>query len=152
MCRDSVPPSRPARTKRAWSDPQVYTHAAFLPAVWIALCRDPPMFDLVLLQGAVCALSLWWHRNREHECGLAKVEYAFAHSLFAYGLVQLFYSPSAWVLLANATCACATLAAYVVTNTRAELWETWHPIGMHVVPGIWSTVIACFHDSLLEWP
>jgi len=151
MCPRAVP-SKEAKTKRAWSDPQVYTHAAFLPAMWIALCRDPPMFDLVLLQGAVCALSLWWHRNREHECGLAKVEHAFAHSLFAYGVVQLFYSPGAWVLLANVACACATLGVYVVTNARAELWETWHPIGLHVVPGVWSTVIACFHDSLFEWP
>ena len=136
--------------KRAWSDPQVYTHMAFLPALWIALCRDPPMFDLVLLQGAVCVLSLWYHRIREHECTLASIEHAFAHALFLYGLVQTPYSPAVWILGLNLACLCATLTIYVVTNTNKELWETWHPIGLHVVPGIWSAVIASYHEALFE--
>ena len=149
MCRDSMPLPK-AHTKRAWSDPQMYTHLALLPGIAVALCREPPMVELVVLQGIVCVLSLIWHRNHEHECGLAKVEHAFAHALFVYGVVQTWYSPGAWVLLMNCTCACATLAAYVITNARKELWETWHPIGLHVVPGIWSTVIAYFHGNLLD--
>jgi hypothetical protein len=40
-------------------------------------------------------------------------------------------------------CACATITVYVV------LWETWYPVGLHVVPGIWVTVIVSFHDRLL---
>lgn len=136
--------------KRAWSDPQVYTHMAFLPALWIALCRDPPMFDLVLLQTAVCVLSLWYHRNHEHECTLASIEHAFAHALFIYGLVQTLYSPALWILGVNTACLCATLTIYVVTNTKKELWETWNPIGLHVIPGVWSAVIASYHDALFE--
>lgn len=136
--------------KRAWSDPQVYTHMAFLPALWVALCRDPPMFDLVLLQTAVCVLSLWYHRNREHQCTLASIEHAFAHALFVYAAVQTLYSPAVWILALNIACLSATLTIYVVTNTEKELWETWHPIGLHVIPGFWSTVIASYHDSLFE--
>lgn len=136
--------------KRAWSDPQVYTHMAFLPALWIALCRDPPMFDLVLLQSAVCVLSLWYHRSREHECTLASIEHAFAHALFVYGAVQTLYSPAIWILALNIACLCATLTIYVVTNTDKQLWETWHPIGLHVIPGVWSAIIASFHDALFE--
>ena len=136
--------------KRAWSDPQMYTHVAFLPALWVALCRDPPMFDLVMLQGSVFLLSLWWHRNHEHECGLAKIEHAFAHALFVYGWIQMLRSPGFWIFLANMACACVTLGVYVITNERKELWERWHPIGLHVVPGIWSTIIAYFHGSLLD--
>ena len=137
-------------SKRTWSDPQMYTHVAFLPGLWIALCRDPPMLDLVLLQGIVCVISLVWHRNREHECGLAKVEHAFAHALFVYGWIQMLHSPGIWTLLANLACAGATLTVYVATKTDAELWETWHPIGLHVIPGLWSTVIASYHESLFD--
>jgi hypothetical protein len=136
--------------KRAWSDPQMYTHVAFLPALWVALCRDPPMFDLVMLQGSVFLLSLWWHRNHEHECGLAKIEHAFAHALFVYGWIQMLNSPGIWTLCANVACAAATLTVYVVTNNNKQLWETWHPIGLHVVPGLWSTIIASYHDSLFD--
>jgi hypothetical protein len=135
---------------RAWTDPQVYTHAAFLPALWIALCRDPPLFELVFLQGAVCVLSLWYHRNYEHECTLASIEHAFAHALFAYGAVQTLYSPAIWILAVNISCLCATLTVYVMTNVKKDLWETWHPIGLHVIPGLWSTLIASYHDSLFD--
>ena len=135
---------------RAWSDPQLYTHVAFLPALWIALCRDPPLFELVFLQGTVCVLSTWYHRNHEHECTLASIEHFFAHALFVYGVVQTIYSPGPWVLFMNMTCACVTFTLYVMTNLHKELWDTWHPIGLHVIPGLWSTIIASYHDSLLE--
>lgn len=137
--------------KRAWSDPQMYTHMAFLPALWIALCRDPPMFDLVLLQTAMCVLSLWYHRNREHECTLASIEHAFAHALFAYGVAQTILSPGMWILMANLACACATSTVYVVTYDNKALWERWHAIGLHVVPGLWSTIIASYHDALFDF-
>ena len=136
--------------KRTWSDPQVYTHVAFLPAVWIALCRDPPMLDLVFIQGPVIFLSLWWHKNHEHECTLATIEHAFAHALFVYGTVQTLYSPAIWILFVNIVCLCATLTVYVATNLRRELWEIWHPIGTHVIPGVWSAVIASYHESLFD--
>jgi hypothetical protein len=46
----------------------------------------------------------------------------------------------------------------VVTNEKKELYETWHPIGLHVVPGVWSLIIASYHEALFEldvsslWP
>ena len=138
------------RRTRAWSDPQVYTHLALLPGIAVALFRDPPLLELVILQSIVCVLSVVWHRSHERECRLAKIEHAFAHALFAYGAVQTWYSPSLAVLCIHLVCACVTLAVYVVTNLKRELWETWHPIGLHIVPGIWSFVIAWYHDALLE--
>ena len=39
--------------KRAWTDPQMYTHLALVPGVWVALQRDPVMLELVVLQGIV---------------------------------------------------------------------------------------------------
>jgi hypothetical protein len=127
----------------------VYTHLALLPAIAVALLRDPPLLELVVLQSIVCVLSVIWHRSREHECGLAKIEHAFAHALFVYGTLQTFRSPSLVILIANLACACTTLSVYVITNVKSELWETWHPIGLHVIPGLWSLLIAYYHSSLL---
>lgn len=138
------------RRTRAWSDPQVYTHLALLPGIAVALFRDPPLLELVLLQSIVCVLSVVWHRSHERESRLAKIEHTFAQALFAYGAVQTWYSPSLAVLGIHLACACVTLAVYVVTNLQRELWETWHPVGLHIVPGIWSLVIAWYHDALLE--
>lgn len=148
MCVSSVCQRVPAQT-RAWSDPQVYSHAALLPGIVIAACREPPMVELVVLQSIVFVLSLIWHRNREREDAFAKVEHFFAHVLFVYGMVQTWFSPSVWILLLHLVCAAMTIAVYVVTNKKREKWETWHPIGLHVVPGIWSVVIASYHKRLL---
>ncbi len=139
-----------ALRKRAWCDPQMYTHLAFVPGVVVALQREPVMVELVVLQGIVCVLSLWYHRNYEHECGMAKVEHAFAHALFVYGWIQMLRSPGFWIFCANMACACVTLNVYVITNERKELWERWHPIGLHVVPGIWSLIIASYHEAMWE--
>jgi hypothetical protein len=136
--------------KRAWSDPQMYTHLAFVPGVLVALQREPVMLELVVLQCIVCVLSLWYHRNYEHECGMAKVEHAFAHALFVYGWIQMLRSPGVWTFLANMACAGVTLGVYVLTNENKELWERWHAIGLHVVPGIWSLIIASYHEAMWD--
>ena len=142
--------AKSAHKTRPWSDPQVYTHLALLPGIAVAMWRDPPLLELAILQSIVCVLSVAWHRSHERECGLAKVEHAFAHALFAYGALQTWHSPSLAVLCIHLACACVTLAVYVATNLKRELWETWHPIGLHVVPGIWSFVIAWYHDPLVQ--
>lgn len=136
--------------KRAWSDPQMYTHLALVPAMWVALQRDPVMVEMVVLQGIVCVLSLWYHRNHECECMLSSIEHVFAHALFVYGWIQMLHSPDFWIFLANMACACVTLNVYVITNENKQLYETWHPIGLHVVPGVWSLIIASYHEALWE--
>ena len=137
--------------KRAWSDPQMYTHLALVPGVWVALQRDPVMLEMVVLQSIVCVLSLWYHRNYECECMMSSIEHAFAHALFAYGVAQTLLSPGLWTLVLNLACACATSTVYVVTYDNKALWEQWHAIGLHVVPGIWSFIIASHHETLLEF-
>jgi hypothetical protein len=64
----------PTHKTRVLSDPQVYTHLALLPAIAIALCRTPPLLELVAWQGIVCVLSLICHHSHERECDLDKVE------------------------------------------------------------------------------
>jgi hypothetical protein len=128
----------------------MFSHLALVPGILIAVSRLPPLLELVVLQTIVVVLSLIWHRNHERECGLAKVEHLFAHALFVYGLVQTWFAPTIWVFAIDALCACVTLGTYVATSASPELWEVWHPIGLHVFPGLWSISIATFNDSLLE--
>ena len=64
----------PTHTTHAFSYPEVYTHLALLSAIAIALCRTPPLLELVACQDIVCVLSLIWDRSRERECDLDKVE------------------------------------------------------------------------------
>lgn len=127
----------------------MWTHVFLVPGILIAGSRVPALLELVVLQSTVLALSLMWHRTHERECGLAKVEHLFAHALFAYGVVQTCFAPTAWTLGVDVVCACVTVGTYAVTSNPA-LWEVWHPIGLHVVPGLWSVSIASFNESLLE--
>jgi len=134
--------------KRAWSDPQIWTHVALVPGVCIALLRDVPMLELAVLQSIVCVLSLWYHRNHELDCAMAWVEHRFAELLFAYGAAQTLLSPGILCFMVNMACACATTTVFVATFDNQALWEQWHALGLHVVPGMWSTVIASFHEPI----
>jgi hypothetical protein len=116
--------------------------------VCIALCSEPPMLELVVLQSIVCVLSLCYHRNHEFDCAMAQVEHVFAELLFAYGAAQTVLSPDVWCWLANMACASVTTMVFVVTHDDRALWEKWHAVGLHVVPGIWSTVIALWHAPI----
>jgi hypothetical protein len=126
----------------------MYTHAAFVPGVCIALWREPPLLELVVLQSIVCVLSLWYLRHHEFECGMAWVEHRFAELLFAYGAAQTLLSPGIFCFMVNMACACATTTVFVATHDDKALWEQWHAVGLHVVPGMWSTVIASFHEPI----
>ena len=149
MCLHKVSYARLPVESRSWCDPQVVSHVALLPVIVIAAVRVPPLLELVLLQTLVVVLSLIWHRQHERECCFAKVEHLFAHTLFGYGAVQTWFAPTREVLVIEVVFAVSTLGTYVATAMRPELWETCHPIGLHVVPGVWSAMIAALHQRLL---
>ena len=138
-----------ARTveSRPPSDPMLYTHVAFLPAVGAAASTG--LYELAVLQSAVLGASLAYHATGERPGALAKVEGSLAKALFAYGALQTFANAPPDVFACEAALAAATLAAFLVTNLRPETYEAWHPLGLHVLPGVWSCVVACRHDSLL---
>jgi len=136
--------------QRGWSDPLMYSHLAFVPAVVVALCRESPLWEIAVLQTLAAALSLAYHRDYEHQCAMASVQHMCEYCLFVYAWTQTLQSPDGWVLLANMACAGAAFVAYVATNVRRELWYRWHPLGLHVVPGVWSCIIAARHEALLS--
>ena len=143
--RASLPPG----ARRSWSDLQLTSHAAFVPAIAISSARAPPLPELAALQTCVLLLSLAYHRNYERPGLLAKGEGASAKLLFLYGAVQTFHSPDAPFLAVNGACFALTLASFVATNFDKTLYERWHPIGLHIVPGVWSASVAVGNPSLL---
>ena len=128
------------------------SHAAFVPGIAIAVAQSPPLPELALLQSSVLALSLAYHRNFERAGALAQAEGASAKLLFLYGATQtLANCPAAQPGLfgAEACCLGLTLGCFVGTNFAKGLYERWHPWGLHVVPGVWSSLVALEHTSLL---
>ena len=113
---------------------------------WPSACEESWQ---ALLQTAVLGSSLLYHHDYERPGVTAKIEGALAKALFLYGSAQTYLSPSEPLLLANAACLVATLGCYVATNVNKGLYERWHPIGLHVVPGIWSALVAAGHETLL---
>ena len=58
-------------------------------------------------------------------------------------------SPSPDALAVESVLFAATLASFLATNLYPASYERWHAAGLHVVPGAWSTAVACTHASLL---
>lgn len=135
---------------RGWPHVRMYTLLAVVLGLWVALHRDVLDVLVPLLEVVVfgCVLSLWYHRQYEHECTLASIEYVFAHALFLYGWIQMIHGPGICYFCANMACLYVTLTVYVSTNENKRMWETWYPIGMHVFPGICSFIFASYHEAL----
>jgi hypothetical protein len=142
-------PGLPAYARRKWSDPFVTSHVAFLPGIVIACTKSPPLPELAAIQSLVLGLSVMYHRDYERPSPVATAEGLFAKLLFAYGTVQTCYSPTDVLLAANSLCFLLTAGTFVLTNIRPSLYERWHPLGLHLVPGLWATLVSLFHTSLL---
>ncbi|KAH8069734.1 hypothetical protein JL721_5623 [Aureococcus anophagefferens] len=97
-----------ARTveSRPPSDPMVYTHVAFLPAVGAAASTG--LYELAVLQSAVLGASLAYHATGERPGALAKVEGSLAKALFAYGALQTFANAPPDLFACEAALAAAT--------------------------------------------
>ena len=83
---------------------------------------------------------------------LAQAEGASAKLLFLYGATQTLANCPAGqpgLFGAEACCLGLTLGCFVGTNFDKDLYERWHPWGLHVVPGVWSSLVALEHTSLL---
>ena len=135
---------------RKWSDPQISSHIFFVPGVLFSFGLSGTfLFELGILQSIVLILSLLNHLNRERPGILSEVERFSARLLFVYGMAQLFHSPTVGLLLVNVVCAVLTVTITLFTNMHSQYWEQLHWVGLHLVPGVWSTVVALNHHHLL---
>ena len=139
---------------REWTDKQVISHLAFVPSIIVVLFFRQPMFlEPLLFIVPLLILSTMYHRHRE-PCGtlLSRTELCAAFLLYFYGWLQLFYSPNFWTFVLCAMCCAATSVVYVLTNPLVQRidWDTWHYIGMHIVPGIWAFLVASCNNAVFN--
>lgn len=165
--------------RRRWDDLQLLSHFAFVPGICVAAGKSVPLLELVALQSAVLGLSLLYHwkwvhtrrcllwilyssglqllsnvcRSYKRPGLLAKAEGISAKMLFIYESLQTLQCSDPSIIAATSGCFALTLCAFVATNFNKQLYDRWHPWSLHVVPGIWSTLIAVHNEPLLlsEW-
>ena len=135
---------------RPWHDKHMISHLAFLPSLGIALlARRPVFFELVCFVAPVLVLSVIYHRRREPQRALlSRCEHVAAKVLYIYGCMQTVTASSPWTLALYLACFCATSLTFIYTNLYPALWDTWHSVGMHVVPGLWCAVVAWCNEPL----
>ena len=145
-------PAIPVGATRDWSDNMMWTHAAFVPPALAAGANG--VYDLAALETTALILSWAYHRNYERPGALARCEGVAAKALFCYGAAQLFNCPSTApgeLLALEWACCGLTLSAFLATNLRPALYDRWHPLGLHIIPGVWAFAVATHHTQL-PWP
>lgn len=145
----------PNMHRRSWLDKHVISHLAFLPAIYVALIRDPPFLELAVLVTDVVILSVYYHRLHEPRgTGLARIEAFFAFLLYLYGIAQIFNTdieehPIAF--LSSLLMLCVISFTYTTGQIwSAAYWDYSHSIGMHLVPAAWCYVVARYNDPIVE--
>ena len=137
-------------SRRAWNDFVMSSHLAFLPGIAVASARG--LYDAAVLISVMVFFSLWYHREAEKNRLVARVELCSVCALFAYGSLQCREAPDALALSAEVVCACVTVATYVAGFFMCDdrrCYDFWHPIGLHLVPALWSLLVAGTHPSLV---
>lgn len=124
--------------RRKVTDPHMWTHAAFLPALALAV-TEPPDPPLAAWLVAITVLSLLYHHNHERPGALAALEGLCAKGFFVYGAARI---PGSAFAAAYAACMCLTAGTFCATMCWPWLYDGIHPLGQHVVPGVWAALAA----------
>lgn len=145
--------SGPKMTKytatRSWRDKHVLSHVAFLPCIMIAAFREPPFWELIGAVVPVLVLSTAFHRAHEPRGSvLARCEGVCAHLLYAYGCAQLLAVPSVELGIVYTLFWFCTTITHFCTPAGSLKWDRWHSVGMHLVPGVWCSLVARFNQPL----
>jgi hypothetical protein len=143
------------RRRRPWHDKHVISNLAFLPSVYIALTRLDSTDDRVFLELPLVVLpamvnSIIYHRCHEprRTCP-ALADMLTATLLFVYGLLQIFNTTSQLLLYAYCCLLTITVATHGLGIALPEVWDSTHFVGMHLVPGLWATLVARYNSALL---
>lgn len=110
--------------------------------------------ELFCLLSIVFVLSMANHINYERAGLLSTIEQIAAKSLYVYGVVQLYRSPSLKTFITSFVCFLVTTSTFLVTlvfdlyHNNHRQWECCHPIGMHLAPSVWVVVTAMNHRPI----
>ena len=136
-----------SNTTRSMSDPQMWTHIFFVMNGLIAY--DKKVYDLFFLTVITAPLSVVYHYSYEKPGRLAQLEGSAAKALFMYGFIQILRAPTALLAFFEVLMMILTVAIFVGTNLRPNLYEPYHCF-MHVIPPIWATVVALTHTPIFK--
>jgi len=139
---------------REWYDKQVLSHIAFIPSIPVAIFyRQPCFIEPLLFIIPLLILSTMYHRHHEPiSTALSRIELVAACMLYLYGCAQLLNSPSFTSLILSFSCFLTTSTVFVMTHPLVKKmdWDTWHYIGMHIVPGVWACVVALYNFPIIN--
>ena len=130
--------------RRAWMDIMVLpSHAPMLASSWCSLSNG--VVELGLLSFVTLVLSVLYHRRFEAPGKLCTAEGITAKILFVYGVLQMPRAPSLMLFRAELLCAVGTAAFFVVTNAWKKLYDSFHPLGLHIIPAVWCAIVGLNH-------
>ena len=137
-----------SNARRRLTDPQMWTHVFFVMNGLIAY--DRKIYDLFLLTLVTAPLSVVYHYSYEKPGRLAQLEGTAAKALFTYGFIQIFRAPTILLAFFEVLLLIFTIAIFVGTNLRPNLYEPYHCF-MHVIPPAWATIVALTHTPIFKF-
>ena len=144
-----APSLQETHTHRRWTDFHVTSHIPFVCVVVVAVYKR--FYEIAVLVTLVLATSIPYHLANERRTTVSYVDNCTAFTLSMYGNVQLFFSPSALILGINISLGTAAGVIFILgyTATFAPYYDCIHPIGLHIIPAIWCTIVVLFQRPLI---
>jgi len=129
---------------RKITDFQITSHIPFVLVFFLSIYMS--FYEMTLLVGLVVVFSVLYHWAEEERNVFSYIDNVTSCSLSMYGNVQLFYSPSAFILCTNLSLAMTALFFFGLGYRRdcEEYYDMLHPIALHIVPSIWSGIVVVF--------
>ena len=130
--------------RRKWLDVMVLpSHAPMLASSWFSLSSG--VVELGLLSFVTLVLSILYHRRYEKPGKLCTAEGITAKVLFVYGVLQMPRAPSLPLFRAELLCAVGTALFFVATNAFKSTYDSFHPLGLHIIPAAWCAIVGLHH-------
>jgi len=129
---------------RQWTDFQIISHIPFI--IVFFLCFYVKFYEMAILVGLVTLFSVLYHLGSEERTIFSYIDNFTAFTLSMYGNVQLFYSPSPLILCINLTLGLTSAMIFIMGYSKdfEEYYDALHPIGLHILPAIWSGIVVVF--------
>jgi len=134
---------------RQWTDFQIASHIPFLLVFF--LCFYVKFYEMAILVGLVIIFSVSYHLRSEERTIYSYIDNFTAFTLSMYGNVQLFYSPSSLIFSINLTLGITSSLIFIIGYSKdfEEYYHVLHPIGMHILPAIWSGIVVVFQKPFI---
>ena len=138
--------SAPARN---CTDFQITSHIPFVFVFVLSLYKQ--FYEMTLLVGLLLVSSTLYHLNAERRNWISYVDNGTAFTLSMYGNVQLFFSPSWWILGITLSLGITSVTIFVMgyMSVFHPYYAYLHPIGLHILPAVWCTIVLLFQQPLL---